>query len=149
MSKQHPQTGTLARLVALERIYSRIPQVACRGLCAEACGPISMAPLELAKLESAAGVLPKPLAAMLPGFRPELAARMDTAGFTMIATPGGVCPLLTEGGRCSQYQRRPAICRLYGAAVDLRCEYGCAVDGAPLTRAETERVLRQVEEVGR
>lgn len=41
------------------------------------------------------------------------------------ATESLDCPLLTEEGRCSVYADRPALCRIWGAAVDLECPHGC------------------------
>ena len=34
------------------------------------------------------------------------------------------CPLLKDG-RCSVYDIRPTVCRLFGAVEDLRCPRGC------------------------
>lgn len=39
--------------------------------------------------------------------------------------PRYTCSMLTEDGRCSQYEIRPMICRLYGAAEGIECSRGC------------------------
>ncbi|MEW6115362.1 MAG: YkgJ family cysteine cluster protein [Nitrospirota bacterium] len=51
------------------------------------------------------------------------------------------CPYFLNG-RCDIYADRPFICRLYGAAEDLKCPYGCrpeklltAEKSAELTKA--------------
>lgn len=37
----------------------------------------------------------------------------------------GKCVLLTPMGRCSAYESRPMVCRLFGTTKALRCEHGC------------------------
>lgn len=38
------------------------------------------------------------------------------------------CPLLTSDGKCSIYEHRPAICRIWGVVKDMQCEHGCVPD---------------------
>jgi Fe-S-cluster containining protein len=56
------------------------------------------------------------------------------------------CPALIDG-RCSVYDDRPTICRLWGATESMRCPYGCTPDDA-LTQEESHRLLRLAAEVG-
>ncbi len=45
------------------------------------------------------------------------------------------CPVLGEDNRCTKYDLRPAICRLWGATEDLPCPYGCEIEGSPVDGA--------------
>lgn len=45
-----------------------------------------------------------------------------------------------DGDRCGVYDRRPMLCRLWGATEELPCPYGCQPDRPPLT-AEQEFAL--------
>ena len=38
-----------------------------------------------------------------------------------------------DGDRCGVYERRPMLCRLWGATEELPCPYGCKTDRPPLT----------------
>jgi Fe-S-cluster containining protein len=40
----------------------------------------------------------------------------------MVSTPEGVCAYL-KNGRCSVYDLRPRVCRLYGHVPEMPCEY--------------------------
>jgi hypothetical protein len=88
------------RDAAIRDVYSRVPNVACKGLCADACGPILMSRAERARIREHAGALPEPTGPRLE------------------------CSFL-KNGRCSHYDHRPLICRLYGAADGLPCPWGC------------------------
>lgn len=105
----------------LDQIYARAPAVACKGLCTEACGPISASELEVRRLEH---VTTRPL-------------RVDGRL---------TCSMLTAG-RCVGYAARPLICRLYGAVKRLRCEFGC-VPGRWLSDADAYALLAAVEDLG-
>ena len=52
----------------------------------------------------------------------------------------GKCPKLDEKGRCTVYNDRPLVCRLYGASELLPCE-GCRCE-KPLSDKETINLLR-------
>lgn len=90
------------RDAALARIYARIPEVPCKGLCHEACGPIGMSFAEARVIEDTTG-------APLPAY--------DEAR--------SCCPFLNEENRCGIYDQRPVLCRLYGAIPNLPCPHGC------------------------
>ncbi|WP_353653664.1 YkgJ family cysteine cluster protein [Mycobacterium sp. DL99] len=83
---------------SLERIYRSVPTVACKGLCAEACGPIGMSEEERRRLLKR-GVL--------------IDGSLE-------------CPALVDD-RCSVYEDRPLICRLWGAVESMPCPHGCEV----------------------
>ena len=84
---------------SISKVYQSLPKIACKGLCQECCGPIMFSQAEANQMH-AHGVEP-------PGF---------DETFT--------CTALKDG-RCSIYEDRPYICRLWGAIKKLRCPHGC------------------------
>lgn len=105
----------------LKELYSTIPEVNCKGLCHQSCGPILCSDLEAARM----------------GGQPVL--RMTLDDYT--------CPLLKDN-RCKVYDRRPMICRLFGA-VDhhlLKCPHGCGPD-VLLTHEQSLALLDAVEQI--
>lgn len=91
--------------VAFARLYARVPDVKCKGLCADACGPIAASAHEVRRLEAAAGKL--------------LEYDADLR-----------CSMLTDDNRCGAYDARPLICRLWGAVRNLPCPHGCTPHNA-------------------
>lgn len=41
------------------------------------------------------------------------------------------CPVLVDG-RCSNYENRPLVCRLFGVDVAMPCPWGCVIEGGPI-----------------
>lgn len=106
----------------LDRLYARLPRVACKRKCQECCGPIVMSAAEWARIVERLGYAPTVLA-------------------------GGICPMLDrDEGKCTVHDIRPMICRLWGAADGMRCEHGC-LKGRPLSRSEAHRFLEQCEKI--
>jgi putative zinc- or iron-chelating protein len=85
---------------ALAAIYARVPGIACKGLCFDACGPIGMTLIEARAIEAHTG---KPIP----------------------PAHGIDCPFLTASARCSIYPVRPLVCRLWGVVERLPCPHGC------------------------
>jgi uncharacterized protein len=114
----------------IEAVWAHAPDVECKGLCADYCGPIDMAPVERARLE-ARGVTIPPLA---------------EASRLLRGNPDWRCPALVDG-RCSVYEDRPMICRIAGGIdVILRCPFGCRPkDHRLLTYQEGQQLLRLSE----
>jgi Fe-S-cluster containining protein len=56
------------------------------------------------------------------------------------------CPALKDG-RCSVYEQRPTICRLWGATESMRCPHGCTPANA-LTQTQSHELLRLSAQVG-
>jgi Fe-S-cluster containining protein len=111
------------RLSRLLRLRTGLPRLQCKGLCQEACGPVPGTRLEEARLISLTGIQPD----------------VDPETLT--------CIYLQEG-RCSAYDERPMICRLYGMVQgEMECEHGCVPDRW-LSDAEGKRLLRDVEAIG-
>lgn len=103
----------------LRRIWLRIPLPAfyCKGLCVDSCGPIGLTPLERRLIETHTG---QPLRWVRDNFD---------------------CAYLDPAGRCSIYEVRPTVCRLYGAIPELACEHGCV---PPLPPGEGPAISRAV-----
>lgn len=96
---------------SLERIYRAVPTVACKGLCAESCGPIEMSDEERERLTERGVEIPP----------------IDQAALDIIAGKRSAsCPALVND-RCSVYEHRPLICRLWGAVESMPCPHGCEV----------------------
>lgn len=87
----------------LQALYDRLPNIDCQGLCHDSCGPIHSSLRERTRVERAAG-------------------RELTCGF------GPSCSMLTATRRCSVYEIRPLICRLWGLTRSMKCPYGCKPD---------------------
>jgi uncharacterized protein len=118
----------------MRKLWEEIPASRCKGRCQQACGPIDMTPLEreilsrhvFGKFPSGSKLLEECLA--------------DPQGFH--------CPLLSPDGKCSAYDDRPTVCRLYGSEETLRCEWGCEpVDGL-LTNEEGHEIIQRSMDIG-
>lgn len=88
----------------LQAIWKRIPEMKdCKGLCHTSCGPVPVTGVEKESMEK--------------------------RGKKMAITDGDngpmTCSLLTPDGRCSVYDGRPLMCRVWGAVKSLPCPYGC------------------------
>ncbi len=88
--------------MTLDDIYAKLPTIECKGKCQECCGPIIMSGLESQRIQGATGL---PLA--------------------IIDTETLRCPYLTDEGKCSVYDNRPMICRLWGLTPKMQCPHGC------------------------
>lgn len=117
-----------------EKIYGDIPEIECKGLCGDACGPIEMNPWERLQLRRA-GV-------KLPPHREQL--RLQQASPDRIYR----CPALSEDDRCTVYEARPTICRLWGVFDGLRCPYGCRMEVPRLTDFEAVAILDRMYAAG-
>lgn len=109
------------RVAELDQLYAELPAIECQGLCAESCGPIAMSALERKRIEER-GVKLLPLAM--------------------------TCPALTPLNRCSVYEVRPLICRLWGLVEQMACPWGCRPVGGFLDDATARRLLARAEVIG-
>jgi len=118
---------TNAKLKLIDRIYAEIPDANCQGLCYQTCGPIAMSRLEGKRIIDRIGRVPD------FGFNAEL-----------------TCDLLDPTTRrCTVYDDRPAICRLWGV-VDkpmMTCPFGCTPAGM-LSDAQSRSILDRIERIG-
>ena len=120
--------------VALDALYRLVPDIpGCKGLCHNSCTSIEMSKRERDRLREAG-----------MEFTPH-----DEARAKLVET--GVahrCEALDENNRCTVYDKRPMVCRLFGTTQTLvgqgvgflNCEFGCAPE-PPLTEAEALELL--------
>ena len=121
---------TWDRKPSLADVYDSIPEVPCKGLCQDSCGPIAMSIEEDARLR-ARGV--------------EIPSMVDTVA-AIERGEDYYCPAL-RNGRCSVYDERPTICRLWGATQSMPCPHGCTPPDA-LTQQESYALLVRAGEAG-
>lgn len=107
----------------LDELYARLPKLECQGHCHDSCGPIDMSVRERARIV-------------------ERARKPITCG------PGAGCSMLTADRRCSVYDIRPMICRLWGLVEGLRCPYGCRPDGGLLPNQDGLLLLHEANRIG-
>jgi hypothetical protein len=109
-------------LEAIDTIYRTLPVVDCKGLCTDTCGPIPMSKAEY--------------------------LRMVAAGATP-AVKDGRCTNLVDG-RCSSYDERPGICRLFGGVDNplMVCPHGCKVTNGPMNSDQGGLVLSMLTKIG-
>jgi Fe-S-cluster containining protein len=96
----------------LEKLSRRIPSVKCPNNCTRCCGPIWLSKTELDRLPPAPG-----------------------------NEENYMCPYIVDG-KCSVYELRPMICRLFGASEIpmLKCSEG-GVPERMLNEKETEEIM--------
>ena len=96
-----------SKLEQLKEIYDSLPRLECKGLCVDDCSKIRLSAVERALIQTATGAVPK---------------------FDTVVSKARNCPCLVDG-RCSIYDVRPLVCRLYGmvdpAAGHVLCRFGC------------------------
>ena len=115
---------------SLEDVYRQIPPVECKGLCIDSCGPIAMSKAEDARLRKRGVEIPP----------------MTDAVSMIERGQDYYCPALKEG-RCSVYEHRPTICRLWGATESMRCPHGCTPANA-LTQSQSYELLGLSARIG-
>lgn len=117
----------------LRELWKLIPDAGCKGLCVAGCGPIGMSILERELLAGHMTFGQFPSAAhMLAEYLEDPEAYQ--------------CPLLI-GGRCSAYNDRPTICRLFGADEGMPCPHGCKPD-VVLTFDESSEIMQLSMDIG-
>lgn len=115
----------------LSDLYALVPEVNCKGLCQAFCGPVMMSDTEHDRLVN--------LGHDIPRWRPETFADEMQAGRVEMA-----CPVLAADGSCSAYAHRPMVCRLWGAAEELRCPHGCEPTRLLTPQQARDLLLRSV-----
>ncbi len=115
-----------ARLAA---IYARIPKMKCKGLCQACCGPIGMSQAEMDRIQEQVGSRVQP----------------TDLGQSGVGLNHPTCPLLVNG-RCSVYEVRPVICRVWGVVKSMRCPHGCRPNRW-LSDAESHQLVRDARAI--
>lgn len=106
----------------IEAIYRSLPTINCKGLCSNQCQGIWMSETERHQIRKRKGFILRDL------------------------NKGQTCPLLDRiTHRCTAYDIRPLICRLWGVTERMKCPHGCQPDRYLTDREElsiTLQVLR-------
>lgn len=103
--------------MSIDKAYSLIPNISCKGLCQQACGPIGCSDAEAQRFQNNGISLP-----------------------TIVDHPtqGSLtCSHLNIDGKCNIYENRPLVCRLFGVVKKMKCKHGC----------KPERYLTENEEI--
>jgi len=103
----------------LDALYNALPTLRCQRKCQESCGPIVMSRREWERI-------------------------IERIGYEPVGDETLICPLLDQHGRCTVYDIRPLICRLWGTVQKMKCPWGC-VPAEWLTDAQAHALLRQAE----
>ena len=112
-----------ASILKIAAAHAGIPSFDCKSGCSECCGPVIMSCLEWERICERLGCEPK-------------------GDWTTLN-----CPMLKDG-RCSVYDIRPTICRLFGVVKGkLLCPHGCRSERL-LTDAEAQMLIGKVERLG-
>ena len=80
---------------AHKRLYKRLPDMICKEGCTDCCGPVPFSKWEA-----------------------------DNAKAPYVESYGLNCIHIFDG-KCSIYENRPFMCRLYGTTENLKCPHGC------------------------
>lgn len=113
----------------LASTYAKVPAIECKGLCSFSCGSVPVSRSELVALRRAD-----------PPMRTDQRFEMPVPGTAVLAMP---CSALVAN-RCAVYERRPLLCRLWGAVERLRCPFGCI----PERYMSEDEVMALMREVG-
>ena len=107
-----------------EELYGLIPDMACPSGCADCCCVVRFSRYEMAQISTA-----RIVRAVFTRFRQATTQK---------------CPYMTENNRCSIYQVRPFVCRLFGTAdiERLRCPKGIRPKKM-LSAEEAEKLINQ------
>jgi Fe-S-cluster containining protein len=110
---------------ALRMLYREVPEVkGCLTGCGKCCGPVPWSPAEL---ERVASRIP-------PGTLSRPAPSGPTEMVMLINPVTGGCAMLDAEKRCTVYEARPLMCRMFGAVAGpgLECPFGARA-GRPLS----------------
>jgi Fe-S-cluster containining protein len=100
----------------LKDLYAAVPSFACKPGCADCCGPVPVAKAEWQKIKLA----------------------KKQVGVDCLS-----CDYLVDS-KCSVYNDRPFLCRLFGATADskMSCKHGCGPE-KPLSLKQTEILMKR------
>ena len=113
----------------LQTLYATLPRLDCKGLCARSCGPILCEIAEAKACGANYGTL-----------------RWEGRAVAVFSVDRKTRCNLLKNGRCTAYEHRPAVCRLWGLVETMPCMYGC-VPERYLTHEEGHAFLRSVREL--
>jgi hypothetical protein len=122
------------RMRLLKELYATIPSIDCSGKCRDQCTLIPMDEVELLYLQKVAD----------PNYMEPPPGSGSSAPVILIPR-GKECQFLV-GGRCSVYEHRPLICRLFGVAQGLTCPHGCKPHRT-LSRLQAGKILKKLQKI--
>lgn len=125
------------KLAKIDVLLRRLPKFKCKEGCYDCCGPVILSRLEYERCIQASGRTAEDVKKQM----------QDNLANGIYA-----CPLLdNETKKCSVYEVRPAICRLFGVVKgELLCPHGHAPEKVLLlSDAQSREILRKVEELGK
>lgn len=125
----------------LQALYDQVPATECSGACHGACCFVPVSNHEKARMEQLTGKKFEtvdahevdPVQRFGPDNRPLARYR---------------CSMLTEDGRCSVYEDRPMVCRLFGAAEGIECFVAGCECKKPLKLADGMALLNESMRIG-
>lgn len=120
------------QFASLEELYAALPAVDCQRLCQDYCGPVIGSQEEMRRARAAGVDLAEPM------------LKWIELGNGRAPIPS--CPALKDGA-CSVYESRPYICRVWGVADSLPCEYGCQPERT-LSEDEGRWLLLETQRLG-
>lgn len=126
-----------AKLAKIDALLSGLPTFQCKEGCADCCGPVELSRLEYLRCLKAS-------ARTAEDVKQQMQNNLKQGIYA--------CPLLdAKTNRCTVYEVRPAICRLFGVVKSqLVCPHGYAPEIAALLSDEQAReILHKVEELGK
>ena len=109
--------------LTLQDLFSNIPDLDCKGLCHQSCGPIVISHAEQEHIRTYCaenGIRFKPLPTKLTLESIIAHTRSSLDGDTACLE----CVYLKDN-KCQVYEARPIICRLFGISEGMECPYGC------------------------
>ncbi|WP_435627696.1 YkgJ family cysteine cluster protein [Candidatus Ferrigenium straubiae] len=125
------------KLAKIDALLSAIPAFQCKEGCYDCCGPVELSRLEYMRCIQASGRSAE-----------DVRLQMQNNQKQGIYT----CPLLDANTKkCSVYEVRPAICRLFGVVKgELICPHGYAPESSTmLSNKQARDILRKVNELGK
>lgn len=126
-----------AGMTSVVAIYRRMMTLECKGLCWGACGPVPATATERETIRRFAEEHAIPFVDL---------TRERSLGLLLDGLTGALsddelrCPYLADR-RCSIYQVRPMLCRLWGAVENMPCPFGCQPKGGLLAQREGHRIM--------
>lgn len=119
------------RNAKLDKMYSKLPKLNCKGKCVQSCSVIKLGKYERERI-----------AAFL-GYDPFLADDKILDHLMQNPIDKWSCALLKDG-LCSIYDKRPLICRLFGLVPEMKCPFGCV----PERWVKPEEARKMLEKAG-
>ena len=117
-------------MAKLDEIYKKIPNIKCKGLCHGSCNFIVIGKKEKTRLENS-------------GIHGNFVLREDFDQTVEISGLERKCSMLSDCGKCTIYNERPFICRLFGTVKKMACPFGCKPDRW-LTDSQAKKLMNKV-----